>query len=56
MLQNELFYESSYEDSNGKLVFDEIKYQKLKKEKEEKKKKRNRPPLFKEVVKIKVRP
>jgi hypothetical protein len=23
MLQNELFYESSYEDSNGELVFDE---------------------------------
>lgn len=53
MLQNELFYESSYEDSNGKLIFDEKKYQKLK---EEKVKRRNRPPLFKEVVKIKVRP
>ena len=56
MLQNELFYESSYEDSNGELVFDEKKYQKLKIEKEEKSRKRNRLPLFKEVVKIKVRP
>ena len=56
MLQNELFYESSYEDSNGELVFDEKKYQKLKKEQKEKIKKRNRSPLFKEIVKIKVRP
>ena len=56
MLQNELFYESSYEDSNGELIFDEKKYQKLKKEKEEKVKNRNRSPLFKEIVKIKVRP
>lgn len=56
MLQNKLFYESSYEDSNGELIFNEKKYKKLKKEHEEKIKKRNRPPLFKEVVKIKVRP
>ncbi len=56
MLQNELFYQACDEDSNGELVFDEKKYQKLKKEKEEKSRKRNRPPLFKEVVKIKVRP
>ena len=56
MLQNELFYESSYESSSGELIFDEKKYNKLKREKEEKVKRRNRPPLFKEVVKIKVRP
>lgn len=56
MLQNELFYESSYENSNGELIFDEKKYRKLKREKEEKVKRRNSPPLFKEVVKIKVRP
>lgn len=56
MLQNELFYESSYEDLNGELVFDEKKYKKLKKEQEERVKNRNRSPLFKEVVKIKVRP
>ena len=39
MLQNELFYEASYEDSNGELVFDENKYQKLKKRKGRKSKK-----------------
>ena len=43
-------------DITGNLNFNKDKYKKLIEQKEKREKKRVRPPLFKEVVKIKVRP
>ena len=56
MLQNELYYQACDEDITGNLNFNKDKYKKLIERKEKREKKRVRPPLFKEVVKIKVRP